>query len=52
MAQEVQAVTPEAVIRGQDGYLRVDYDKLGLKFQSYDQWIASGAQIPAVPVTH
>jgi Protein of unknown function (DUF3300) len=52
MAQEVQAVTPEAVIRGADGYLRVDYDKLGLKFQTYDQWIASGAQLRAVPVTH
>jgi hypothetical protein len=52
MAQEVQAVMPEAVMRGQDGYLRVDYDKLGLKFQSFDQWVASGAQIPAVPVTH
>jgi hypothetical protein len=52
MAQEVQAVTPEAVFRGADGYLRVDYDKLGLEFQTYDQWVASGAQIPAVPLTH
>jgi hypothetical protein len=52
LAQEVQAVTPEAVIRGSDGYLRVDYDKLGLKFRTYDQWVASGSQIPAVPVTH
>jgi hypothetical protein len=52
MAQEVQAVTPEAVFRGPDGYLRVDYDKLGLEFQTYDQWIASSAQLRAVPVTH
>ena len=46
MAQEVQAVMPAAVVRGSDGYLRVSYDKLGLKFQSYDQWTASGAHVP------
>ena len=39
----VQQVMPGAVTRGSDGYLRVDYEKLGLKFQSYDQWI-EGAQ--------
>jgi hypothetical protein len=32
MAQEVQAVVPEAVMRARDGYLKVDYGKLGLKF--------------------
>jgi hypothetical protein len=48
MAQEVQEVMPEAVVRGPDGYLRVFYDKLGLKFQTYDEWAAAGAQIPAV----
>jgi hypothetical protein len=47
MAQEVQTVMPAAVLRGSDGYLRVFYDKLGLKFQSYDQWTASGAYVPA-----
>ena len=47
MAQEVQTVMPDAVIRGRDGYLRVFYDKLGLQFQTYDQWIASGARIPS-----
>jgi hypothetical protein len=53
MAQEVQAVVPKAVVRGQDGYLRVYYDRLGVKFQSYEQWIASGARVPAaVPVAH
>lgn len=46
MAQEVQAVMPEAVVRGRDGYLRVFYETLGLKFQTYDEWIASGAHIP------
>ena len=31
MAQEVQAIAPEAVTRGQDGYLRVYYDRLGIR---------------------
>jgi hypothetical protein len=48
LAQEVQTVMPEAVVRGRDGYLRVYYDKLGLRFQTYRQWIASGAQVPRV----
>ena len=53
MAQDVQKVMPQAVIRGDDGYLRVFYDKLGVKFQTYKQWIASGAQVPAgIPVSH
>jgi hypothetical protein len=47
MAQEVQTVAPAAVTRGRDGYLRVFYDKLGLKFETYDQWVASGARIPS-----
>jgi hypothetical protein len=47
MAQEVQAVMPEAVIRGRDGYFEVLYDRVGLKFQTYNQWIASGARIPS-----
>ena len=47
MAQEVQTVRPDAVIRGRDGYLRVFYDKLGVKFETYDQWLASGARIPS-----
>ena len=46
MAQEVQAVMPKAVVRDHDGYLRVFYDKLGVKFQTYEQWIASGARVP------
>jgi len=49
VAQEVQAVMPEAVARGSDGYLRVFYGKLGLKFETYDEWLASGALIPAAP---
>ena len=48
MAQEVQSVMPEAVVRGRDGYWRVDYGELGLKFQTYDRWLASGARLPAL----
>jgi hypothetical protein len=48
MAQEVQAAKPEAVVRGRDGYLLVFYDKLGVKFQTYDQWLASGARVPII----
>jgi hypothetical protein len=46
IAQEVQAVMPNAVTRGSDGYLRVYYEKLGLKFQTYRNWLAGGALIP------
>jgi hypothetical protein len=41
MAQEVAAVKPEAVLRGADGYLRVDYARLGLRLQTWDQWAAT-----------
>lgn len=47
MAQEVQRVRPDAVVRGRDGYLRVFYDKLGVTAQTYQQWLAAGAQVPS-----
>jgi Chaperone of endosialidase len=40
MAQEVQAVRPDAVLRGGDGFLRVDYGRLGMRIQTWDEWIA------------
>jgi hypothetical protein len=46
IAQEVQTVMPQAVRRDRDGYLTVFYDKLGVTFQTYDHWIASGARVP------
>jgi Protein of unknown function (DUF3300)/Chaperone of endosialidase len=45
MAQEVQEVAPSAVTRDREGYLRVDYSKLGVRFQPYNKWKASGAII-------
>jgi hypothetical protein len=41
MAQEVAEVMPEAVQRGADGYMRVDYARLGLRLQTWDQWAAA-----------
>jgi Protein of unknown function (DUF3300) len=46
IAQEVQTVRPDAVTRGSDGYLRVYYERLGIKFRRYHDWVAGGAQIP------
>jgi hypothetical protein len=48
IAQEVQVVRPDAVARGRDGYLRVYYDKLGIKFRTYRDWLAGGARIPTI----
>jgi hypothetical protein len=47
IAQEVQTVRPNAVIEGQDGFLRVLYGRLGVRFESYERWLSSGARIPA-----
>jgi len=52
MAQEVQSVRPEAVMRGHDGYLWVNYDMLGLRRMTWNQWVASGGKIPAPTTRH
>ena len=39
LAQEVREVAPYAVLRGADGYLRVDYARLGLRMHTWDDWI-------------
>jgi hypothetical protein len=43
MAQEVQKTMPHLVSRARDGYLRVLYEPLGVKFQTYETWINSTA---------
>jgi hypothetical protein len=48
MAQDVLRVAPGAVTRGRDGFLRVNYEKLGLQFQDYRHWLSSGARIPVI----
>jgi Chaperone of endosialidase len=35
IAQEVLAAMPEAVVRGDDGFLRVDYAALGMRMERY-----------------
>jgi Ricin-type beta-trefoil lectin domain-like/Chaperone of endosialidase len=53
MAQEVLAVMPEAVARDRAGYLVVDYDRLGLRMQTWSEWVAAGRKLPvAAPAWH
>ena len=44
IAQDVEQIMPQAVERGTDGYLRVHYEMLGVKFESYRRWLESGHQ--------
>jgi uncharacterized caspase-like protein len=44
MAQEVAERVPDAVTRGADGYLRVDYGKLGLTFMTSEEWTRRNAE--------
>jgi hypothetical protein len=41
IAQDVMRIKPSAVTRGRDGYLRVRYEQIGVKFQPYRDWISS-----------
>ena len=45
MAQEVLEIAPHAVSRGADGYLRVNYARLGLRMQLWEEWIASRSNV-------
>jgi polysaccharide export outer membrane protein len=45
LAQEVLEVAPGAVSRGADGYLRVNYARLGLRMQLWEEWIASHSNV-------
>jgi hypothetical protein len=40
MAQEVALMHPDAVVHGFDGYLRVNYSRLGLKLMTLSEWDA------------
>src|SRR6266705_119929 len=42
IAQEVADIIPDAVVPGPDGYLRVDYGRLGLHLMTWDEWLAAG----------
>jgi hypothetical protein len=41
MAQEVALLRPQAVVRGHDGYLRVDYAMLGARMMTWEEWAAA-----------
>ena len=34
-------------MRGSDGYLRVNYDQLGFRMKTWEQWVADGEIIPS-----
>jgi len=44
MAQEVLRVVPEAVVLGEDGHLRVDYARLGLRLMLWEEWAAANSE--------
>lgn len=41
MAQEVQKVDPGAVMADRHGFLRVDYDRIGVRFMTWRAWRAN-----------
>ncbi len=43
MAQDVEKIVPEAVVHTSDGYLRVDYGRLGMSLMTWEEWLASKA---------
>ncbi len=40
IAQEVQKIEPNAVWPDHNGYLMVNYDRIGLKFMTWQEWLA------------
>ena len=38
MAQQVKTIVPSAVSRGRNGYLLVDYGRLGIAFTTWNGW--------------
>jgi hypothetical protein len=44
MAQEVQRIDPGAVSHDRDGYLRVDYDRIGVRFMTWEEWVRRGVK--------
>ena len=44
MAQEVRKIDPSAVAYDRDGYLSVDYDRIGVRFMTWEEWLRRGAK--------
>ena len=51
MGHEVAKINHAAVRRGPDGYLRVNYQRLGLKEMTWDEWRASPRQSGATLIS-
>jgi hypothetical protein len=41
LAQDVLAICPEAVVHNPDGYMRVNYRRLGLRMLTWAEWTGS-----------
>jgi len=41
IAQQVATIVPDAVTEGADGYLRVNYARIGAPFMTWEQWHAA-----------
>jgi hypothetical protein len=42
LAQEVERVMPDAVRRAPNGYLEVNYDRVGVPMMTWEQWVDAG----------
>jgi hypothetical protein len=49
MAQQVQQIEPSAVWRDHDGYLMVNYDRIGLRFMTWKEWLARTGATSSLP---
>ena len=49
LAQEVAQVMPDAVSKDADGYLLVDYHRLGLQLRTYRDWTEKGHVAASAP---
>lgn len=49
MAQKVLNILPDAVITGEDGFYRVNYDKLGISMMTFDEWKTLVAEVHKLP---
>jgi hypothetical protein len=48
IAQEVQRNRPDAIIEGKDGYLAVNYSKLGMKMMTYEEFLQAEMDIEEI----
>ena len=44
MAQDVLEVMPEAVVVGEDGFMRVRYDLLGTRMMTWEEWTQTNVE--------